>query len=81
MTHRYEIRIDGRVGDALLEAFGDLTVTTRDAQTVVAGPLPDQAALLGLLVRIQGLGLEVVDVHRTDLHRTDVHRTTDASPP
>jgi hypothetical protein len=58
----YEIRIKGRLGEALQAAFSDLTVTTRPAETVVYGPVADQAALHGLLDRIQGLGLEVVEV-------------------
>lgn len=62
----YEVRIRGQVGDALLAAFEDLMVSHQDTQTVVRGQLPDQAALMGLLIRIQALGLEVLEVRRTE---------------
>lgn len=61
----YEVLIRGRVGEALLGAFEDLTVTVRESRTVVSGDL-DQAALIGLLMRIQNLGLEVLEVHRAE---------------
>jgi hypothetical protein len=60
----YEIRITGRVGEALQAAFEDLTVTINPAETVLYGRVQDQAALRGLLDRIQDLGLEVVEVRR-----------------
>jgi len=33
-------------------------------ETVLAGSLPDQSALYGVLVQIEQLGLELLDVHR-----------------
>ena len=35
-------------------------------QTVITGPVADQAALHGLLARIRELGLELLEVRRTD---------------
>ena len=32
--------------------------------TILRADLPDQAALCGLVERIVGLGLEIIDVHR-----------------
>jgi hypothetical protein len=60
----YEIRIEGRVGEALQAAFEGLTVSINPVETVLHGELLDQAALHGLLTRIQELGLEVVEVRR-----------------
>jgi hypothetical protein len=60
----YEIRIQGHVGEALQAAFEDMTVTINPVETVLHGELLDQAALHGLLDRIQELGLEVVEVRR-----------------
>jgi hypothetical protein len=60
----YEIRIKGRIGEALRAAFADLKVTTRPAETVVYGQVADQAALRGLLDRIQELGLEIVEMRQ-----------------
>jgi hypothetical protein len=64
VARSYEIRIQGRVGEALQAAFGDLKVTFNPVETVVYGEVRDQAALHGLLDRIQELGLEVVEVRR-----------------
>jgi hypothetical protein len=63
VTGNYEIRIRGCLGEALRAAFAGLTVT-KPVETVVYGPLADQAALHGLLDTIHALGLEVVEVRR-----------------
>ena len=60
----YEIRIKGRLSDSLLTAFEGLTATVEPVETVLHGPVEDQAALYGLLERIQSLGLELVEVRR-----------------
>jgi hypothetical protein len=60
----YEITITGRAGDVLRAAFDDCTVTAGPGMTTLRAQLPDQAALWGLVQRIIGLGLEVVDLHR-----------------
>src|SRR5512132_2365474 len=60
----YEIRIKGRLSDALLAAFEGLTATMEPVQTVLYGPVPDQSSLHGLLDRIQSLGLELVEIRR-----------------
>ena len=64
----YEIRVDGPLGDDWSEWFGGLTVTT-DAQgrTVLTGPVPDQAALYGLLARLRDLGLVLLAVNCRDI--------------
>ncbi|MFG3257394.1 hypothetical protein [Streptomyces sp. NPDC048172] len=60
----FEIRIRGTVGDSFVAAFGELTVTRHPAETVLRGGGLDQAALYGILDRIQALGLELVEVRR-----------------
>jgi hypothetical protein len=60
----YEIRIRGKVGDPLLSSFGELDASIRPAETVLRGMIPDQAALHGLLDRIQSLGLELIEVRQ-----------------
>jgi hypothetical protein len=60
----YEIRIKGRLSDSLLAAFEGLDATVEPVETVLRGPVQDQAALYGLLNRIQSLGLELVEVRR-----------------
>ncbi|MGW2343023.1 hypothetical protein [Streptomyces sp. NPDC001661] len=60
----FEIRVRGRLGEAFRSAFGELTVVLRPAETVLVGAGLDQAALYGILDRIQGLGLELLEVRR-----------------
>jgi hypothetical protein len=62
-SHTYEITFIGRAGDTLRAAFDDCTVTEGPGTTTLSADLPDQAALWGLVLRIIGLGLEVVDLH------------------
>ena len=59
----YEITLAGRAGDTLRAAFDDCAVTAGPGSTTLRAQLPDQAALWGLVLRIIGLGLDVVDLH------------------
>jgi hypothetical protein len=61
---RYEIRVRGLLGETLLSAFPGLHGESRAGETVLAGELPDQAALHGVLARIEALGLELLEVRR-----------------
>ena len=60
----YEIRIKGRVSDAVLSAFEGLDVTTEPVETIVYGPLADQEAVHRLLIKLESLGLEIVEFRR-----------------
>jgi len=64
-TH-YQITVRGRLSDSLASAFEGLTATPSAAGTVICGELPDQAALFGVLDRIESLGLELLAVCRTE---------------
>jgi hypothetical protein len=61
----YEIRVRGQLGGMLLEAFPDLRAQAHGKETMLTGPLADQAALYGLLARVEALGLELLEVRRT----------------
>jgi hypothetical protein len=64
----YEIRVRGVLDGGWSAWFDDLQVTSDErGQTTIAGPVPDQAALHGLLAKIRDLGLELLVVRRTDL--------------
>jgi hypothetical protein len=65
-TH-YEIRVRGRLGETLTGAFDGLTATASTADTVLRGEIADQAALHGVLQRIESLGLELLDIRRTEV--------------
>jgi hypothetical protein len=61
----YEIHIRGRIPPDQLEEFENLQcATVEPAQTVLRGPIPDQAALHGVLIRLHSLGLELLEIRR-----------------
>ncbi len=60
----YEIRVRGQLSETLLGAFPGLRAEAQAAETVLAGALPDQAALFGVLAQIEALGLELLALCR-----------------
>lgn len=60
----YEIRVSGPVPATLLEEFEGVHVVIHPTVTVLRGPIPDQAALQGILTRLLALNLDLIDVHR-----------------
>ena len=65
---QYQMHVVGRVGSAASEVFADFGVRVEPTATVLSGAL-DQAALHGLIARVRGLGLELVDVHQVSPRR------------
>ena len=63
---RYEIRVDGVLDDRWAGWFGGLQVSSDGTQTVIAGLLPDQPALHGVLTKIRDLGLCLISLRRLD---------------
>ncbi len=64
MGPTYEIRIRGRVGEVVASAFVGFDVSTRNVETVLSGPVADQADLFTVLARLQSFGFELVDVRQ-----------------
>jgi hypothetical protein len=63
----YEIRVRGRLGPEWSAWFDGLTISHQpQGETVLSGPVPDQAALHGILIKIRDLGLPLVSVHRVE---------------
>jgi hypothetical protein len=63
----YEIRVEGRLGAEWSSWFDGLTVQDLpDGETILRGPVADQAALHGILVKIRNLGLPLVSVQRAE---------------
>jgi hypothetical protein len=46
--------------------FEGLQITSEGDQTIISGPLPDQPALHGVLIKIRDLGLCLISVRRLD---------------
>jgi hypothetical protein len=61
-SQTYEITFAGEAGSALRAEFDDCDVTVGSGTTTLRAELPDQAALSGLVLRITGLGLDLVHV-------------------
>ena len=61
----YQIRIQGHLGSEWTDWFEGLTITLEDnGETLVTGPVVDQAALHGLLRKVRDLGMPLLAVNR-----------------
>jgi len=59
----YKIRIMGHLGSQWMDWFGGLTISLEEnGDTVLTGPVVDQAALHGLLKKVRDLGLPLLSV-------------------
>jgi hypothetical protein len=59
----YELVLRGEIGDRFGMFFEDMRLERADGQTLLTGDVRDQAQLLGVIERIQELGLELVSVN------------------
>jgi hypothetical protein len=73
---RYEIRVQGVLDQRWTAWFEGLQVTSEGSQTVICGPLPDQPALHGVLIKVRDLGMCLLSVRRLDPGQAG-----EASPP
>jgi hypothetical protein len=63
----YQIRLKGHLGGQWTDWFGGLTISLEDnGETLLSGPLADQAALHGLLKKVRDLGLPLLAVNRLE---------------
>jgi hypothetical protein len=61
----YCIRVRGQLGSEWSDWFEGLQVTPLDSgDTDLQGPLPDQAALHGILAKLRDMGLPLVSVNQ-----------------
>ena len=68
----YEIRIKGHLGSQWTDWFEGLTITLEeDGDTLLTGPVVDQAALYGLLKKVRDLGLPLVSVSPLEYGQAD----------
>jgi hypothetical protein len=59
----YRIRIAGQLDARWAAWFAGLTITLVGGDTLITGPVVDQAALQGLLKRVRDLGMPLVSVN------------------
>jgi hypothetical protein len=60
----YEFRIRGRLSDPVLARFDMLEPDAARIDTILHGPIRDQAELHGIIEQVQSLGLELLEVRR-----------------
>jgi hypothetical protein len=59
----YQIRLKGHLGGQWTDWFGGLNITLEDnGDTLLTGPVVDQAALFGLLRKVRDLGMPLLSV-------------------
>ena len=66
LNSRYEIRVKGILDGRWAAWFEDLQITSDGEETLISGPLADQAALHGLLTKVRDLGLFLISVRHLD---------------
>jgi len=63
----YQIRVEGHLGPRWTEWLGDMTITLEDnGDTLLSGPVVDQAALHGLLRKVRDLGMPLISTIRVE---------------
>ena len=61
----YEVRLEGHLEERWADRFGGMTITlAENGETVLTGPVIDQAALHGLLKKVRDLGLPLIAINR-----------------
>ena len=61
----YQIRVEGHLGPRWTDWFGGMTITLEDnGETLLTGPVVDQAALHGLLRKVRDLGIPLISAVR-----------------
>jgi len=63
----YQIVVKGHLDREWSEWFGGLTITLADTgETILSGPIVDQTALHGVLIKIRDLGLPLLSLTRIE---------------
>ena len=63
--HSYRLVIKGELDERFAYLFEGMRLECEAGQTLVTGPVRDQAQLHGFFERVEELGLELVSVHQT----------------
>ena len=77
----YEIRIKGHLDGKWADWFEGLTITLEeDGDTLLTGPVIDQAALHGLLKKVRDLGMPLVSVSPVEPGQADQFQFNETHP-
>ena len=69
----YQIKLEGCLGDQWTAWLDGLSITLDEhGDTLLTGPVVDQAALYGLLRKVRDLGLPLLALYRLQPDQTDV---------
>ena len=69
----YQIRIKGHLSCTWTDWFDGLTITLEDnGDTLLTGPVIDQAALHGLIKKVRDLGMPLISVSPVEPGQADV---------
>jgi hypothetical protein len=75
VSDHYQIRISGHIDRRWSQWFDELTISaTEDGNTLLTGPIRDQAQLHGLLAKVRDLALPLVSVNRVQQSSESRHR-------
>ena len=68
----YQVRLKGHLGGQWQDWFEGLAISLEDnGETLLTGPVVDQAALHGLLRKVRDLGMPLVSINRADTRPAD----------
>ena len=71
----YHIRLEGHLDDQWTDWFGGMTITLEEnGNTLLTGPVVDQAALFGLLKKVRDLGMPLVSVNRVEPGKSGIEK-------
>ena len=72
----YEIKIKGRLDEQWVDWFDPFVLQpTAEGDTILVGPVPDQAALQGILVNLSNLNLDLISVNQIEADSKDETQT------
>jgi hypothetical protein len=67
-SNGYQIRVKGHLEEEWMDWFDGMSITQlENSETLLAGPLADQSALFGLLMKINSLNLTLLSVQTVEL--------------
>lgn len=71
----YQIRVKSHLGSDWTDWFEGLTITLEaSGNTLLTGPVVDQAALYGLLKKVRDLGMPLVSVNPVQVNETHLEK-------